>query len=81
MPRIIRPDQIADPGLRLAVAATGSFNALARAIGIKAPSIMEWRRIPSHRILQIEALTGIDRERLRPDLYVRRKAKRVGVGR
>jgi DNA-binding transcriptional regulator YdaS (Cro superfamily) len=63
-----------DEGLRLAVEKAGSIRALARELGISAPSLLGWRRIPSYRIIQVEMVTGIRREKLRPDLY------RPGVG-
>src|SRR6516225_5654323 len=69
MPSAIPPENIADEGLRLAVAKAGSFNALAQTLGMTASAIMEWQQVPSHRILQVEAVTGIPREKLRPDLY------------
>ena len=71
MPSAIPPEKIADEGLRLAVTAAGSFNALANALGISSASISTWRRVPTHRILQVEAVTGIRREKLRPELYRR----------
>jgi DNA-binding transcriptional regulator YdaS (Cro superfamily) len=71
MPSATPPEKIADEGLRLAVTKAGSFNALAKALGMSPQSLMEWRRVPSHRILQVEKLTGIDRKKLRPDLYDR----------
>jgi len=58
-----------DLGLRLAIEAKGSVRALAAALGMSASSLLEWRRVPSHRILQVEAVTGVPRELLRPELY------------
>ena len=58
-----------DEGLRLAVEKAGGINALARKLGITPGSLFEWKRVPAHRILQVEAVTGIPREKLRPDLY------------
>jgi DNA-binding transcriptional regulator YdaS (Cro superfamily) len=58
-----------DPGLRLAIEAAGSVTALAKLIGMSQQALSEWRRVPAHRIRQIEAATGIAREQLRPDLY------------
>jgi DNA-binding transcriptional regulator YdaS (Cro superfamily) len=58
-----------DDGLQQAIAKMGSANALAKALGMSAQAFSEWKRIPSHRILQVEAITGIKREKLRPDLY------------
>jgi DNA-binding transcriptional regulator YdaS (Cro superfamily) len=58
-----------EEGLRLAIEKAGGLNALARELGITGAALCEWRRVPTHRILQVEAVTGIPREKLRPDLY------------
>jgi transposase-like protein len=58
-----------EEGLRLAIEQGGGINALARKLGMTPSALFEWRRVPSHRILQVEAVTGIPREKLRPDLY------------
>ena len=60
-----------DPGLEEAVRAMGGYGALARGLGITQPSVSSWRQIPAARVLDIEALTGISRTVLRPDLYAR----------
>lgn len=60
---------IRDGGLRAVVAIAGSRYQLAKAIGIRLPAVMRWKKVPSHRVIQLETLYGIDRERLRPDLY------------
>jgi DNA-binding transcriptional regulator YdaS (Cro superfamily) len=56
-------------GLQLAIQAAGSVNALAKLLGVSQQALSEWRRVPSHRILQVEHATNIPREKLRPDLY------------
>jgi TorA maturation chaperone TorD/DNA-binding transcriptional regulator YdaS (Cro superfamily) len=58
-----------DDGLRLAIDAAGGISALARGLGIAQPSVSSWSRVPAERVVVIEALTGVRRERLRPDLY------------
>ena len=58
-----------EKGLRLAIEAAGGVRPLARLLGIAPSSLLEWWRVPAHRILQIEAVTDIPREKLRPDLY------------
>ena len=58
-----------DPGVEEAVRAVGGIGALARGLGITQPSVSSWRRIPAERVLDVEALTGISRSILRPDLY------------
>jgi DNA-binding transcriptional regulator YdaS (Cro superfamily) len=56
-------------GLRQAINQAGGLRALARALGISQNSLAEWRRVPANRLVQVEAVTGIDRKVLRPDLY------------
>jgi len=51
------------------VATAGGWRPLARKLGIRMQSIQMWTRIPAERVIQIEAVTGIPREELRPDLY------------
>src|SRR5579863_5423889 len=58
-----------DPGLDQAIRVAGGVGALARKIGISQPSLSNWNRIPAERVVSVEALTGIDRAVLRPDLY------------
>jgi TorA maturation chaperone TorD len=58
-----------DTGLDDAIRAAGGVGALARSIGISQPSISNWTRIPAERVLSVEAVTGVDRAILRPDLY------------
>lgn len=42
---------------------------LAAQLGITAQAISQWRRIPIARVLDIERITSIPREKLRPDIY------------
>jgi DNA-binding transcriptional regulator YdaS (Cro superfamily) len=65
-----------DEAVQMAIETAGGIRALARAVGVSSPSIMAWTRIPAHRILQVEMLTGIPREKLRPDLYRKRRQRR-----
>jgi DNA-binding transcriptional regulator YdaS (Cro superfamily) len=60
-----------DEGLRKAIEVAGSLRRLAMLLGITPAALLEWWRVPAHRILQVEAVTGIPREQLRPDLYDR----------
>jgi hypothetical protein len=62
-----------DRGVTLAIEAAGGLRPLARALGISAGAIFKWQRIPADRLLRIEAVTGVPREKLRPDLYRGRK--------
>jgi TorA maturation chaperone TorD len=58
-----------DPGLSEAIRAAGGVSELARQIGISQPSVSNWIRVPAERVVSVEAVTGIDRVVLRPDLY------------
>lgn len=52
-----------------AVQKAGGVCALARALGVKHPSVIKWRRVPANRVLDVERISGVPRTRLRPDLY------------
>jgi TorA maturation chaperone TorD len=56
-------------GLDEAIRAAGGIGALARALGISQPAVSNWQKIPAERVLAVEALTGVSRSVLRPDLY------------
>lgn len=58
-----------DPGLSEAIRAAGGVGELARQIGISQPSVSNWVRVPAERVVSVEAITGVDRAILRPDLY------------
>jgi len=58
-----------DPGLSEAIRAAGGISELARQIGISQPSVSNWIRVPAERVISVEAITGVDRAMLRPDLY------------
>lgn len=58
--------------LDLAIEIAQGPAALARALGIKPPSIFGWyarKRIPAERCAAIEAATGVPRHALRPDIF------------
>ena len=56
-------------GLDEAIRAAGGIGALARGLGISQPAVSNWHKIPAERVLAVEALTGVSRSLLRPDLY------------
>src|SRR5262245_15830596 len=58
-----------DQGLQEAIRAVGSVSELARRLGISQPSVSNWERVPSERVLSVEAATGVGRNVLRPDLF------------
>lgn len=60
------------PSLDRAVEVAGSQSALAKALGIKPPSISGWYergKVPVERCAAIEAATGVSRHDLRPDVF------------
>ena len=56
-------------GVEDAIRAAGGVGVLARSLGISQPAVSNWARVPAERVLQVEAITGVGRVRLRPDLY------------
>ena len=60
------PPRLLIPGL---AGGYGLLGPLARLLGITHNSIMQWRRVPAARIIQIEAITGVPRDVLRPEFY------------
>src|SRR5512143_3863638 len=58
-----------DPGLSEAILAAGGVSELVHLVGISQPSVSNWIRVPAERVVSIEAVTGVDRTMLRPDLY------------
>src|SRR4051794_25077361 len=57
-----------EKGVELAVAAAGSQSELARRLNVKVQSIQQWKRVPEDRVAEVEPVTGVPREKLRPDL-------------
>ena len=55
--------------LEQAVKAAGGYTALGRKLGITGEAIMQWREVPSRRVLIVERMTSVPKELLRPDLY------------
>lgn len=47
---------------------SGGLVALASALGIKHQALYGWKRVPAERVLDMERITGIPREQIRPDL-------------
>lgn len=63
--------------------AVGGQSALARRLGLRSQgSISNWLargKPPAERVLEIEAVTGVSRHDLRPDLYPRESRRRVDL--
>jgi DNA-binding transcriptional regulator YdaS (Cro superfamily) len=66
-----------DRGLKKAITAAGRLRELARRLHITHAAIRKWQKPPAGRIIEIERVTGVQREELRPDLY--RRTSRVSV--
>ena len=56
-------------GLQRAIAVAGSTRALARLLGVSPQAILKWRDVPAHWIIEMEKVTKVPREQLRPELY------------
>lgn len=61
-----------DAGLCEAIRAVGGISKLARRLGISQPSVSNWTHVPTDRITAVEAISGIPRAALRPDLFGKR---------
>ncbi len=69
--RPMTPIQARNKAIRVA----GSRWKLAKLIGISYQAVYSWRGpVPSTRVLAVEAITGVAKEDLRPDLYPRKAA-------
>src|SRR5436309_1941016 len=65
-------------------AAGGTYNDLARLLGVTASAISQWKcqeRVSLKRALQIEALTGgqVTKEELRPDVFLDPVMSKLGI--
>jgi DNA-binding transcriptional regulator YdaS (Cro superfamily) len=58
-----------EDALQEAIRRVGGLNAVARALDIKAQSVIKWRVTPPLRVIPLEKLSGVSRHRLRPDIY------------
>jgi TorA maturation chaperone TorD len=57
------------PGVIGAIDAADDVAQLARRIDIAQPSVSNWNRVPAQGVLAVEAVTGVSRKQLWPDLY------------
>jgi DNA-binding transcriptional regulator YdaS (Cro superfamily) len=58
-----------DSGLRLVLEAVGTRYRLSKLLGLTTTATQNWDRVPLNRILDVERVTGVPREKLRPELY------------
>jgi DNA-binding transcriptional regulator YdaS (Cro superfamily) len=59
-----------DKGILRAIEAAGGLRALARKLNITHQRILRWHKIPSDWLLQVEEVTNVPREKLRPDIFI-----------
>lgn len=56
--------------LEIAKQIAGGGTGLARALGDLTPqAISQWKVVPADRVLKVEAVTGVSRHLLRPDIF------------
>lgn len=64
------------PGLAKIRRTRGLALKIANTLGISRQAVSDWPEIPIGRVAEVEHITGIPREQLRPDIFRRRKRKR-----
>lgn len=47
----------------------GLLAKVARGVGLSRAAVSLWTKVPAERVVDVERITGIPREQLRPDLY------------
>lgn len=67
-----------NPGIISAILAMGGQDALADALGVTQPAISYYlyKRCPVETAIEIEAITGVSRAKIRPDLFNKAREKR-----
>jgi DNA-binding transcriptional regulator YdaS (Cro superfamily) len=56
-------------GMDLIRAQRGLLAKIAHELGVTRAAVAKWERVPAERVVHIEKITGIPREKLRPDLF------------
>lgn len=56
-------------GMDLIRAKRGRLAEVAHGLGLTRAAVVKWQQVPAERVVQIERITGIPREKLRPDLF------------
>ncbi len=57
-----------DP-IKLAASKVGGIVKLSEALGLSRGAVSNWTKVPPNHVLEVERLSGVPREILRPDLY------------
>lgn len=68
----------AEDALEEAVEAAGGSTSTAQQLGITQPAVSQWLICPAARVLSLEAVSGVPRWRLRPDLHRRARCGMCG---
>jgi DNA-binding transcriptional regulator YdaS (Cro superfamily) len=63
------PTSTPELAAELAIEQAGGPSAVGRALGISPQAVGQWRRIPAERVIAVEALSGVSRHLMRPDIY------------
>lgn len=58
-----------EAALENAIRAVGTAQKFAEALGVTPQAVSQWRRVPVGRVLKVEAISGVSRHDLRPDIY------------
>jgi DNA-binding transcriptional regulator YdaS (Cro superfamily) len=64
-----------DEALRRAIERVGGLAGLAGPLGISEQAVSQWDKVPPLRVLEVERISGVPRQDLRPDLYPREEAR------
>lgn len=64
-----------DRGLERAIKDAGGIIKLAGLINCSKQNVSAWKRVPPARVLEVERVTGVAREVLRPDLYPKSRGR------
>jgi len=55
--------------LKQAIAIAGGPAALGRELGITGQAVSIWDKVPIRHLIAVEKLTGVTRDKLRPDIF------------
>lgn len=61
--------------MALIAATPGMLAKVASGIGVTRAAVCKWKQVPAHRLVEVERITGIPREALRPELYTRPRSE------
>ncbi len=56
-------------GMGLIRAKRGLPAKVAHDLGLTRAAVLKWKKVPGERVVEVERITGIPREQLRPDIF------------